>query len=151
MTPILSPPYSPDLALCNFFLFVSLDEKSPQRETFFGSGMMKQKMAEALKGIKIYRFKNYFEQWKKVLIGVLNQIEYFEPWLVCLSGLSTGLQVKKTLARFPIRAHAWVAGQAPGWGAHERQPIDVSLTHQCFFPSLSPSLLSLKINNHNRY
>ena len=25
----------------------------------------KQKMAEALKGIKIYEFKNCFEQWKK--------------------------------------------------------------------------------------
>ena len=28
----------------------------------------------------------------------------------------------------------------PHLGAHERQPIDVSLTHLCFSPSLSPSL-----------
>ena len=44
-------------------------------------------------------------------------------------------------------------GHMPGlWArspvqANERQPIDVSSTFQCFFPSLSPSLpLSLKIN-----
>ena len=35
----------------------------------------KQKMAEALKGIRIYEFKNCFEQWKKVSIGVLHQME----------------------------------------------------------------------------
>ena len=31
-------------------------------------------MAEALKGIKIDEFKNCFEQWKKVSIGVLHQM-----------------------------------------------------------------------------
>ena len=38
-------------------------------------------------------------------------------------------------------------GPGPQLGACERQPIDVSLTHQHFSPSLSPSLpLSSKIN-----
>ena len=40
-------------------------------------------------------------------------------------------------------------GCAPGplLGAHERQPIDVSLTHWCFSPSVSlPSSLSLSKN-----
>ena len=51
-----------------------------------------------------------------------------QPWLVGLSGLSAGLQTKVSLVRFPVREHAWVAGQAPGGGAHERQPhTDVSL------------------------
>ena len=37
---------------------------------------IKQKMTQALKGIKINEFKNCFEQWKKVLIaGVLHQME----------------------------------------------------------------------------
>ena len=37
---------------------------------------MRQKAAEALKGIKIDEFKNCFEQWKKsLLIGVLHQME----------------------------------------------------------------------------
>ena len=33
------------------------------------------------------------------------------PWLVWLSGLSAGLQTKGSLVRFPVRTHAWVAGQ----------------------------------------
>ena len=32
-------------------------------------------MAEALKGTKIDEFKNCVEQWKKVSIGVLHQME----------------------------------------------------------------------------
>ena len=36
---------------------------------------VKQKIAEALKGIKISEFKKCFEQWKKVMIGVLHQME----------------------------------------------------------------------------
>ena len=36
-----------------------------------------------------------------------------QPWLVCLSGLSAGLQTKRSPVRFPIRAHAWVVGQVP--------------------------------------
>ena len=39
---------------------------------------------------------------------------------------------------FPVRAHVWVVGQVPSWGAHERQPhIDVSLPLFLLpFPSL---------------
>ena len=53
--------------------------------------------------------------------------------------IERGLQTKGLPVRFPIRAHAWVAGQVPSGGPHERQPnIDISL---------SPSFpLSLKIN-----
>ena len=36
---------------------------------------VKQKTRGVQKGIKIYKFKNCFEQWKKVLIGVLHQME----------------------------------------------------------------------------
>ena len=32
-------------------------------------------MAEALKGIKIDAFKNCFDHWKKIMIGVLHQME----------------------------------------------------------------------------
>ena len=63
----------------------------------------------------------------------------FITWMVWLSGLSSGLQSKGSLVWFSVRAHAWVSGQVPSAGAHERQPhIDVFL---------SPSLpLSVKIN-----
>ena len=50
---------------------------------------------------------------------------------------------QRSLVWFPLRAHTWVVGQAPGWGwgGCERQHI----THQCSSPSLSPPLpLSLK-------
>ena len=66
-----------------------------------------------------------------------------------LTGLDAVLRTERVLVLFLIRACAWVAGQVPVWGleACERQPIDVSLTHRCFSPSLSPSLLlSPKIN-----
>ena len=65
------------------------------------------------------------------------------PWLVWLS-LSAGLRTKRSPVRFPVRAHAWAAGQVPSWGhaGGNWQPIDVSLTQQCFSVSLS---LSLKI------
>ena len=36
---------------------------------------VKQKMAEAIKGTKIDKFKTCFEQWKNISIGVLHQIE----------------------------------------------------------------------------
>ena len=66
------------------------------------------------------------------------------PWLVWLSGLSATLRTKRLLVRFPVRAHAWVAGQVPVGGARE------ATTHWCFSPFLSPSLpLSLKNKNKN--
>ena len=37
----------------------------------------------------------------------------YEPWLMWLSGLNAGLRTKGLLVRFPVRAHAWVAGQVP--------------------------------------
>ena len=35
--------------------------------------------------------------------------------VVWLSGVSTRLQTKRWLVRFLVMAHAWVAGQVPGW------------------------------------
>ena len=37
-------------------------------------------------------------------------------WPVSLSGLSSSLQTKGSLVRFPVRAHAWVASQVPSRG-----------------------------------
>ena len=66
------------------------------------------------------------------------------PWLVWLCGLGVGLETKRLPVQFPVRAYAWVVGQAPGW-RHARGNqsmflwyIDVSLS--LFLP------LSLKIN-----
>ena len=50
-----------------------------QRKHFADVEEVKQKMAEALKGIKINKFKNCFEQWKKHLDRcIASNGEYFE-------------------------------------------------------------------------
>ena len=38
------------------------------------------------------------------------------PWLVWLSGLSTGLRTKGSPVRFLVGAYAWVVGQVPSMG-----------------------------------
>ena len=68
--------YSPNFAqLSNFFFLFPQMKKGLKAKHFANVEEVKQKMAEALKGIKIDEFKNYFEQRKKVLICVLHQIE----------------------------------------------------------------------------
>ena len=74
-------------------------------------------------------------------------------WLLWLGGLSIGLWTKRWKITGSIPSQGTSLGWGPGpWlGACEKQLIDVSLAHWCFFPSLSPSLplsllLSLKIN-----
>ena len=62
------------------------------------------------------------------------------PWLVWLSGLSASLWTKGSLVPFPVRAHAWVAGQAPSAGR-------VMGNHTLMFLSLSFSLPSLLSKN----
>ena len=57
------------------------------------------------------------------------------PWLVWLSGLSTGLQTEGLLVQFPARAHAWVAVQVPSRGR-------VGDNHTLMFLTLSISLPS---------
>ena len=54
------PPYSPQVT---FLCFPR--NKSPQREMFADMEEVKQKMAEALKGIRIDKFQNCFKQWEK--------------------------------------------------------------------------------------
>ena len=72
------PPCSPDLAPKPLF-FVSLDEKVLRGKRFDNVEEVKQKMAEALKGIKIDGIKNCFEQWKKCLNRCIASVgEYFE-------------------------------------------------------------------------
>ena len=57
--------------------------------------------------------------WKKS--GVL-------PWLVWLSGLSAGLQTKRSLVGFPVRTHTWVVSQVPSWG-HSKGNRSMYLLH----------------------
>ena len=67
MIPML-PPIQPNLALSDFFgLFPQMKKKSLKGKRFASVEEVEQKMAEALKGIKIDKFKNCFEQWKKYM------------------------------------------------------------------------------------
>ena len=52
------------------------------------------------------------------------------PWLVWLNGLSASLRSRGLLVQFPVRAHAWVAGQVPSRGC-------VRGNHTLMFLSLS--------------
>ena len=40
----------------------------------------------------------------------------YPPWLVWLSGLSVGLQIKGSLVQFPVGVHGWVSGHVPSRG-----------------------------------
>ena len=72
------PPYSPDLTLNNYFLFPWM-KKVLKGKHFASVEEVKQKTAEALKGLKINEFKNCFEQWKKCLDRcIASNGEYFE-------------------------------------------------------------------------
>ena len=72
MTPMPHPLYSPNLTWNNFF-FISPDEKILKGNHFPEVEEVKQKIAEALKGIKIDEFKNYFESGKNSSISELHQ------------------------------------------------------------------------------
>ena len=50
-------------------------KKVPNGKCFADVEQVEQTMAEALKGIKTDKFRNCFEQRKKVLIGTLHQME----------------------------------------------------------------------------
>ena len=57
------------------------------------------------------------------------------PWLVWLTGLSTGLQTKGSLVQFPFKAHAWVVGQVPNWGCAKGNHPLMFLSLSFSFPS----------------
>ena len=60
--------------------------------------------------------------WTQVVVKI-----HFQPWLMWLSGLSSGLPDKGLPVQFPAGAYAGVVGQVPSRGACVRQPhIDAS-------------------------
>ena len=52
----------------------------------------------------------------KVLSHLLSFNSCNQPWLVWLSGLSTGLRTKGSPVQFLVRAHAWVVVPAASGG-----------------------------------
>ena len=77
------------------------------------------------------------------------------PWLMWLCGLSSGLQTERSLVPFPVRAHAWVAGQVLGWvsvrGNRSMFPLRIEVSFLLFlppFPSLSKNINKLLKNKN---
>ena len=70
---------------------------------------------------------------------------------MALAGVAQGTERRpvnwKVVSSIPDQGTCLGCGPGPLMGACERQPVDVSLTHGCFSPSLSSPLPhSLKIN-----
>ena len=61
-----APPYPFMQSHPKWLFFVSPDKKSPQRKCFANMEEVKPKLAQALKGIKIDKFENCFEQRRKM-------------------------------------------------------------------------------------
>ena len=76
MTPMAHSLYSPNLTLSDFY-FVSPDEKLLKGKCFADVEEVKQKTAEALKSIKIDKFKNCLISGKNTSICVLHQWRVF--------------------------------------------------------------------------
>lgn len=72
------PPYSPDLAPCDFYLLPNI--KSALKETHFQSVEdVKVKTAELLKSLTLDDLQHCFEQWKKRMQRYIDREgEYFE-------------------------------------------------------------------------
>ena len=69
-----------------------------------------------------------------------------QPWMVWLSRWGVGLQTKGSPVQFPVRAHAWVAGQVPTWGRVRGSQMTFLLHIDVSLPLFLPPFPSLKIN-----
>ena len=93
-----------------------------------------EKMLHQIRGLQIQiwittRHCSSPQNWK--------DLREVEPWLVWLSGLSTGLWTKGLLVWFPVRAHAWVVGQVPSGGCMRGNHTFLFLSFSFSLPSFS--------------
>ena len=78
MTTASHPPYSPDLAPCDFFPFPRM-KRDLKQKCVQNVEEVSGKTTEALKAITLQEFQNCFEQWKKRWDKCIDcQGEYFE-------------------------------------------------------------------------
>ena len=64
MKVIAHPPYSPDLAPCNFFLFPRM-KRQMKGKRFADVSEVKKKTLEVLNNISTEEFQKCFQQWEK--------------------------------------------------------------------------------------
>jgi len=78
MTTASYPPYSPDLALCDFFLFSGM-KRDLKGKLFQNVEEVRGKTTEALKTVTLQEFQNCFEGWKRRWDKcIVSQEVYFE-------------------------------------------------------------------------
>jgi hypothetical protein len=83
MTQLLHPPYSPDLAPCDFFLFPRM-KNVLKGKRFADVEEVKKITTEALKGITLQEFQDCFEKWKTRLDRcIVSNGQYFEGDSIC--------------------------------------------------------------------
>ena len=58
-------------------------------------------------------YLDFSKAFDKIFYEILKYKIEKQPWFVCLSRLSAGLSTERSPVRFPVRVHAWVAGQVP--------------------------------------
>ena len=77
-TVVPHPPYSPDLASCDFFLFLTM-KKTLKGKRYATVEEVKTASQEALNNIKLQQFQRCFTQWEKRLDKcIASNGEYFE-------------------------------------------------------------------------
>jgi histone-lysine N-methyltransferase SETMAR len=82
MTQLLHPPYSPDLAPCDFLLFPLM--KKVLKGIRFGDVEEVKKTTETLKGITLKEFQDCFEKWKpRSDRCIASNGQYFEGDGIC--------------------------------------------------------------------
>ena len=69
MTVIPHPPYSPDLAPCDFFLFPHMKGQMKGKR-FAVVSEVKKKTLEVLNNISTEKFQKCFQHWGKTLVQV---------------------------------------------------------------------------------
>ena len=79
----------------------------------------------------------FFKFWNYEIIAVVGVAQWIECWPLN----------QKVTSSIPTEGTCLGCRPGPHLGACDRQPVDVSLAHWCFSPSLSPFLpFSLKVN-----
>jgi len=73
-TVVLHPPYSPDVAPCDFSLFPTIKKKLKGKR-FATVEEVKTSSQEALSNIKLQQFQRCFTQWEKDWTSVLPPME----------------------------------------------------------------------------
>ena len=81
-TVVSRPPYSPDLAPCDFFLFPTM-KKTSKGKRFATVEEVKRASQEALNNVKLQQFQRRFTQWEKDWTSIFPPMESILKGVKC--------------------------------------------------------------------